>query len=161
MFRIARWATPLVALALLVGLSVSRATAEDAKAEKGTVKGKVVDKDGAAVEGAKVRLLVATEHGGKGGGEKNADKKKTGDADKLAADAPATPEKPKGEKPKPVAEATTDKDGAFSMPDVPAGDYRVVSQVKGKGRGFEKVTVKAGETAEVQIKLTDVPPKTK
>ena len=107
MFRVAKWAMPVLALALLVGLSASRATAEE-KAAKGTVTGKVVDKDG-----------------------------------------------------NPVAEATTDKDGAFTMPDVPAGDYRVVCRVKDKGTGNEKVTVKAGETATVEIKLGEIQGKKK
>jgi protocatechuate 3,4-dioxygenase beta subunit len=146
---------PVLALALLVGLTASRVSAEDQKAEKGTVSGKVVDKDGNPVADAPVGLFHPMEKGAKSA-EKGAEKKKS----ELAADG-EKPKADKGEKPKPVAEATTDKDGAFTMADVPVGDYRAVCHVKGKGNGNQKVTVKAGETATVEIKLGEVQGKKK
>jgi hypothetical protein len=147
MFRLAKWAAPVAALALMIGLTVSKVTAEEVKEGKGTVSGKVVDKDGAAVADAKVRLM------NQAAGAKKADKAA---GETKAADAS---EKPKGEKPVPVAEATTDSEGKFTMPDVPAGSYRVMVNVKGKGRAGDKVEVKAGETATVELKLEDAKPK--
>ena len=143
MFRIARWAAPVAALALMISLTVTKVTAEEAKEGKGTVSGKVVDKDGAAVADAKVRLMNQA----KKGPDKAAGETKAADAEKTKA-AP-------GEKPAPVAEATTDSEGKFTMPDVPAGSYRVMVNVKGKGRANEKVEVKAGDTATVELKLAE------
>ena len=48
-----------------------------------------------------------------------------------------------------------------TMPDVPAGDYRAVCRIKGKGTGNQKVTVTAGETATVEIKLGEIQGKKK
>jgi len=62
---------------------------------------------------------------------------------------------PAGEKPKPVAEADSGTDGAFSMKDVPAGDYVVMAAMKGQGGAREKVSVKAGETAQVTLNLKE------
>jgi len=147
MFRIAKWAAPVAALALMIGLTVGKVTAQEAKDAKGTVSGKVVDKDGAAVADAKVRLM------NKGAGGKKADKAA---GETKLADAS---DKAKGEKPTPVAEATTDSEGKFTMPDVPAGSYRLMANVKGKGRGSANVEVKAGETATAEIKLEEQKPK--
>jgi len=147
MFRIARWAAPVAALALMIGLTVTKVTAEEAKEGKGTVSGKVVDKDGAAVADAKVRLMHPN-----AGGKKAA-------AETKAADPAEKPKAAAGEKPTPVAEATTDSEGKFTMPDVPAGSYRVMTNVKGKGKGAAKVEVKAGETATVELKLEEAKPK--
>ena len=65
MFRVAKWAVPVLALALLIGLTASRVTAEEQKAEKGTVTGKVLDKDGNPVADAPVRLFHAEKGAGK------------------------------------------------------------------------------------------------
>jgi hypothetical protein len=122
-------------LGLAVVLAMSLASAAKA-ADTGTVEGKVLGKDGAGVSGAKVRLMKASDVGGK--------KEKA-----PPAAAPA------GEKPKPVAEADSATDGAFSMKDVPAGDYVVMAMVKGQGGAREKVTVKAGETSTVTLTLKE------
>ncbi len=148
MSGIAKWMAPVVALALIVSLAASNVAAQEEKAAKGTVAGTVVDKDGAKVAHAKVRLFNPME-------------KKKPAAEPHAA-VPATLGKgDKKDKPTPVAEATTDGEGKFTMPDVAAGTYRVVCSVKGTGRGNEKVEVKAGETATVEIKLSDIPAKKK
>jgi hypothetical protein len=138
MFRIAKWATPIVAFGLLMGLLHTRATAEDTKAEKdtGTVKGIVKDKDDNAVAGATVKIVAPM-------AKKPAADKKPGE--QAAGDKPA--------KTPPVATGTTDKDGKFSIADVPVGKYTVVANSKGLGVAHEDVEVKKGETAEVSLKL--------
>ena len=147
MLRIAKWAAPVVALGLLLTFAIS-ARAED-KA-KGTVSGTVLDKDGKAVTGAKVRLYNADDR-------KHKDKEQAADADtnKNKTENPGT-EKPKKDKPAPVAEAATDSDGKFTMNDVPVGNYVAVARLKDKGTGNAKVEVKSGETASVEIKLGEV-----
>jgi hypothetical protein len=122
-------------LGLAVVMAMAFASAARA-ADTGTVDGKVVGKDGAGVSGAKVRLMKASDVGGK--------------KQKAPAAAPAA-----GEKPKPVAEAESGNDGAFSMKDVPAGDYVLQTNVKGQGMAREKVTVEAGKTASVTLTLKE------
>jgi hypothetical protein len=122
-------------LGLAVVMAMAFASAARA-ADTGTVEGKVLGKDGAGVSGAKVHLMKASDVQGHG--------KKA-----PAAAAPA------GEKPKPVAEAESGSDGAFSMKDVPAGDYVVAVNVKGQGAAREKVTVEAGKTATVTLTLKE------
>jgi hypothetical protein len=105
-------------------------------ADTGAVEGKVLGKDGAGVSGAKVRLMKASDVPARG-------KKK-----QAPAAAPA-------EKPKPVAEAESGTDGAFSLKDVPAGDYVVIAAAKGQGGARADVSVKAGETAKVELTLKE------
>ncbi|HEX8520696.1 MAG TPA: carboxypeptidase-like regulatory domain-containing protein [Tepidisphaeraceae bacterium] len=145
MRRIARWAAPIVALGLMLGLAVS-VKAEDKK-ETGTVTGTLVDKDGKAVANANVGVYAA----GMG------DHKKKDKAEKQAADAETHKDKAqhgvKGDRPKAVAEATTDSSGKFTIENVPAGEYSVRAMVKGQGRAAQKVEVKAGESVTVDLKL--------
>jgi hypothetical protein len=131
MFRIAKWITPVVALALLVCLN-SSARAEDAK---GTISGTVKNTDGTPAASAKIRVMKT---------EMKSDK---GEAKPQANEGGK--EKKKG---KAVAEATTDEQGNFKV-EVPPGDYTVSALLMGVGKGNEKVTVKAGETANVTINL--------
>jgi protocatechuate 3,4-dioxygenase beta subunit len=141
MLRIAKWAAPVVALGLMLGLAI-KVKAEEAKAT-GTVSGTVVDKDGKPVANASVGVFTADmAH------KHQADKKAEGaETDKNKAG------KEKGEKAKPVAEATTDSEGKYTIKDVPAGDYVVRVNVKGQGRAVQKVTVKAGESTTADLKL--------
>ena len=129
MFRVAKWITPVVALALLVCLT-GTARAED----KGTISGTVKNADGSAAASAKIRVMKAEMK-----------------ADKAEAKANEGKEKGKG-KGKAVAEATSDEQGNFKV-EVPPGDYVVSALVQGVGKGNEKVSVKAGETANVTINL--------
>jgi hypothetical protein len=124
-------------LGLAVVMAMAFASAARA-ADTGAVEGKVLGKDGAGVSGAKVRLMKASDVPAKG-------KKK----EAPAAAAPA------GEKPKPVAEAESGSDGAFSLKDVPAGDYVVTAAMKGQGAARADVSVKAGETAKVELTLKE------
>ncbi len=147
MLRIAKWAAPVVALGLMLGLAV-KVKADDAKAT-GTVSGTVVDKDGKAVANASVGVFTADmQHKHKA--EKQAEAAE-GDKDKAHHAG-----KEKGDKPKAVAEGVTDSEGKFTIKDVPAGDYVVRVNVKGQGRAVQKVTVKAGDTATADLKLGEM-----
>jgi len=119
----------LLGLAVVLGMSLASAAKA---ADTGTVTGKVLDKDGKGVSGAKVRLMADT--GGK----------------KKGGDAPAA----QAEKPKAVAEADSGADGAFTMKDVPVGNYRIRAMAKGQGSASEKLTVKTGDN-EVTLTLKE------
>ena len=152
MFRVMKWATPVVALALLFSFnSVVRAQEANASQEAGSVSGKVVDGEGNTVSGAVVRLMkpFARGRGGAEGAGKAEKQAKRGNrpAQQLAA-------KPgKGDRPKPIATATTDAEGKFTLNDIPAGEYVVAAMLRGQGNARQPVTVKAGETATVDLKL--------
>lgn len=124
-----KWMAPVVALGLLVGLSATKAVAEDAK---GSVSGTVTGADGKPAADVTVRLMAAPAKG-----------------EKKAAEASG--EKPK--RPAAIAEGKTDESGKFELKDVPAGAYVVAAGSKTAGMGREKVTVTAGGTAEVSITL--------
>jgi hypothetical protein len=128
-------------LALAVAVALSLASHARA-ADNGKVTGKVLDKDGKGVAGVKVRLVAPTDQKGH-----------------KKSDAPTSekPAKAKGERPKPVAEGTSESDGSFTLADVPVGDYVLMARGKGQGAGQarEKVTVKAGETSNVELKLQE------
>ena len=163
MFRALKWATPVVAFAFLLSLStaVRAEEAAAAKKETGTVSGVVLDKDGHAAPGVQVRLF----HPFEGGPRRGAAKAEKQNAD-PAAPAEGKPgkgdkgDKPrKGDRPKPVATTSTDKDGKFSMADVPVGKYVVMTMVRGVGGAREEVEVTAGADAKVELKLKDRPAK--
>lgn len=155
-----RWIVPaVVALGLFVWASAS-AQAQDV--EKGSVAGKVVDKDGKGVANAQVRLVAPQPAGGGRGGR--------GGAGEGAAPAPRKqqlqdggrgrqpPGGGRGQRPRPVATATTDADGKFAMKDVPVGDYTIVAFAANVGMGRANVQVEAGKEASVEIALTQPPP---
>lgn len=150
MFRVMKFATPVVAFALLFTLTNLRASAADtATSDKGTITGTVVDKDGKPVADVHVRLFHPMEH---------ARKKNKDNAENQAAlsnhKAAELAKKPgKHGRPTPVAETTTDNDGKFTLSDVEPGDYMIAANLKGSGAAREKVTVKAGETATVSLTL--------
>jgi hypothetical protein len=133
----------LFALALTVGLS-----AQANAAEKGTIKGKVTGVDGNAAKNLEVRVMPPMAGGPGGGAKKPAPAAVSATpAAKELADKPAG-----GGRAKPVATATTDKDGKFTV-DVEAGEYTVMAGARGEAMGREKVTVEAGKTAEVNLTL--------
>jgi len=135
MLSFLKWITPALALGVIVAFSHKTVQAADAPAagSNGTIKVTVNDKDGKPVSGAKVSLYAA---------EKKAEGQAAGHAT-LA----------KGNKPQALQTATTKDDGTAELTDVAPGDYRVAANLKGTGRGQEKVTVAAGQTASVTITL--------
>jgi hypothetical protein len=122
-----------------------------------------LDKDGKAAEGVKIRIMKPMQRGGAGGGARRAGG--AGGAAPKVADAP-TPDKPADkpaapggrERPTPVAEGASDKDGKFSIANVPAGEYMVMAILQGSGMARGRVTVKDGETATVELKLAERQP---
>jgi hypothetical protein len=158
---------PAVAvLGLVFGISASTARAADEKAAGGTVTGTIVDKDGKAVEGAKIRVMKPMQRGQGGPGQGGGGRRPGGAQAQAADDAPApAPGGGQGGAGRggagrggpPVAEGTSDKDGKFSIANVPAGEYMVIAAVEGKGFARGRVTVKVGESASVELKLQDRP----
>jgi hypothetical protein len=126
----------LLVTALAVVFAVSLAS-QAVAADTGTVSGKVV-KDGAGVAGAKIAIVVPQ-----------------GPGDKAPAAAPGAD---KGNKPKPVATATTESYGSFKIADVPAGNYMIRANLKGQGQARQKISVKAGENTEVNLALSAAKP---
>jgi 5-hydroxyisourate hydrolase-like protein (transthyretin family) len=127
-----KWMLPaLAALGLFVGLA-GTLKAEDAK--EGVITGKVVDKDGGAVADATIRLAKPRPQGQGGQG---------------------------GQRPEPLATATTDKDGKFELKfekgKVADGEYSVSTNVQGKGFARQAVKVAAGKAdpATVELKLAE------
>lgn len=158
MFRALKWSTPFIAFALLVAFG-STARAEEAKQETGSVSGTVLDKDSHAAPGVQVRLFHPFERGQRRG---PAAKTQQQNADPAApAQNQEKPGKPgkgrKSDRPKPVATTTTDKDGKFSIADVPVGKYVVMTMVRGVGGAREEVEVTAGGDAKVELKLKERP----
>lgn len=137
MVRTIKWMAPVVALGLLVGLGAA-AQAQDAAAAAGTITGTVTGVDGKPAANAQVRLMAPPSQ-------------KEAKADENASDKP----KGKGKGPAPVATGQTDENGKFELTGVAAGDYVVAAGIKGVGMGRQKVTVKAGETATVDIKMKE------
>ena len=58
-----------------------------------------------------------------------------------------------------VSGTVLDKDGKFSMADVPVGKYVVMAMVKGVGGARSEVEVTAGSEAKVELKLQERPAK--
>lgn len=131
------WLTWL-AMALAVGLGPARAgnsaaAAAAPKPPSGSIAGTVLDQDNAPVAGIKVDLHKPRRAGGGRA------------AGVVAADNPRT------RTPPPVASATTDKDGKFTMKDVPVGTYRLVAGDMLKGFGVAEVTVEANRTVTKNV----------
>jgi len=151
MSNILKWLLPVTAaLGLVMGISALSAKAEDAKdakTGKGSITGTVTDKDAKAVEGVEVRLMKPRQRGGGAGAATQA---------ALGTDPIALQQR---QPPTPIATATTDKDGKFTMKDVAVGDYMVGVRDRDK-EVFARtgVTVEEGKTATVEIKCSDQPP---
>ena len=135
MLRSLKWMLPVTALAMMLGISATARAADEKVEGKGTIAGTVTGEDGKAVSGIEVRVMKPMM--GKGPGK--------------AKEQAAGDEKPA--RPEPVATATTDADGKFSV-EVPAGSYAVVAGKKGEGMARQgKVEVKDGETTTIELTL--------
>jgi hypothetical protein len=144
MNRWMKWIAPVAGLALLIGFSPLQVKAQDAPpAGKATVTVTVVDSNAKPVEGARVVLLPPR--------KKNAKPQAAignPSANQLAKGA-------KGNRPKPIAEGTTDKDGKAVLTGVPDGEFVVHAMLKGTGMGHEKVTVTDGKDVSVTVTLKE------
>jgi hypothetical protein len=132
---------PLVALVLALTLSQTLRAADAPAASTGTVSVTVNGPDGKPVEGATVRV---TQHMGKSAKSGDSADSKT---DTKLADSSSTA------KPAAVAEGKTDKDGKVKLEDIAAGDYNLSANLKGTGSARQKITVKAGDNLDVELKL--------
>jgi hypothetical protein len=131
-----------VVAALLVAFALAPAPAL-AAGGKGTVKGKVVKADGSPVADATVQLM-ARAAGGRAAAEPKA---------QNPADPSARPAAKERAKPESVAQTTTNAQGEFTLSDVAEGQYAVVARLKKEGNARERVTVHAGQTANVTLTL--------
>jgi hypothetical protein len=110
------------------------ATAPAASAiSNGAVSGTVL-KDGKPLEGMQVRLILPARQQPTTAPSSNA----------------STPASARGRR-QIVAEATTDAHGKFTLSDVPPGSYRVVAGKHGQGARAMRISVAAGQTAEVTL----------
>ena len=77
------------------------------------------------------------------------------------ADEPKPGEKPApppgggGNRPPPIKEGKTDEAGKYTLTEVPVGEFVVAAGGRDIGFGRENVTVKAGETATVNLTLKE------
>lgn len=142
--RIVTLVSTLALAIAFVTFSASSSKAEQKLMAGGSISGKVVDADGNPVADAKVRVMAAP------AGKPKKDKNLEG------GDAPK-PDKPA--KPAAVAEGVTDANGAFTLENIPAGEYMIGAMAKGKGNAKDKVTVTEGGTAEVTLTLKAMAPK--
>lgn len=159
MFEAAKWIAPAVALALIVSFTASRSTAEEVKKETGSVAGVVQDVEGKPVSGLDVRLHNQMSKKDKSGATGTTDTEKQSAPEKKSADDQPPqqladkPAKTKADKPIPLATATTDGDGKFTLADVPVGDYTLIARQKGVGNARQNVSVKSGEVTRVELKF--------
>ncbi len=157
-----RWITSAAALALLAALAPGARAADDAPAAppagKATISVKVVDGDGKAVDGAKVNLFAVVKKAQPTAATGTPAKPMAEDPPMPPATPPATPpadggDKPKRAKPKPLQMTTSDAEGAATFTAVADGTYTVRANLKGTGRGTEKVTVAGGKDVTVTVTL--------
>ena len=160
---VVKWMVPATtSLGLLIGITALPASAAEkphgvkpsaTKTEaKGTVNGKLVDKDGNAVAGAQVTLgkpMAGARQPQKAQGQAT-EQKPAATTDKK----PAVSGEPKRD---PIATTTTDREGKFTFKDVPAGDYTVRTHLRGQGMAVARVTVAAGKSADVALTLKPAP----
>ena len=124
----------MTAIALADAPPPTTAPAASATAN-GSISGTVL-KDGKPVEGIQVRLLLP-------GCQQPTTAPSNNNASVPDANARAHRQI--------VAQATTDAGGTFTLSDVPPGSYRVVAGKHGQGVGAMRVSVAAGQTAQVSL----------
>jgi hypothetical protein len=160
-----RFSTRACVVLIALCLTAAPSFAADAKKEKkddsaaeassavGTVKGTVTLADGSAVADATVKLL-ATKAKPDRSKQGNANQKNgaTNDGDNRSRSAKA-----KNAGPETAAEAKTDADGAFTLSDVPPGQYTLVVTTRGHGGMRLPMKVQAGGTVETTVKLKGRP----
>ena len=147
MSKMLKWMLPFsAAVALVLGLSVISAHAQDAAADPGSVEGTVVDRDGKTpVADATVTLTRPMARRGAGGASVQ-----TPQPQPLAG---AGAGRGRGA----VATATTDKEGKFKMDKVPPGDYVIRVMVQDRGFAQQNIKVESKKTTTVKLQLGDMP----
>jgi len=167
----------MLALAMACALALSSTgvtrAADEAKAT-GTISGKVVDKDGKAVAGARVMALRPPEPregdgprgpraDGEGGKPRpQAEQGGAGDGErKPPREGGPGAEGGRRPMPKPLSEATTGADGTFVLKDVPVGKVGVVAHLRGVGvaRSKAPVDVVEGKDTKVEDLVLQPPPR--
>lgn len=151
MKSVSKWAVIVLSVAGLgmycsaptIADSTSSSPSADSQQATGTITG-TVTKDGKPLANARVALIVKVRHGKKAGKNSEASNNES-----ASTQPSGTAEK--HHHPKPIATATTDADGKFTLNDVNVGDYVVIAGLRGQGRGHEHVAVTAGQTASVEI----------
>lgn len=135
MLRWTKWIAPVASLALVLGLSIASSRAEDAAtpAGKATITVTVVDAAGKPVPAAKVSISVPPAKKAKGAGTTQPDGKPL--------------------RPAAIETGVTAADGTFALTKIANGDFVVTAQLKGSGRGTEKVTVTDDKDQTVTITL--------
>ena len=136
-----------VAAALVFSLSFHSAVAEPAAGAKGSIKGKITGSDGKPAAGVPVRLMHAGAR--KSPADAGGDAAETPRGRKARAKGTARPARTA----EAVAETTADAGGEFAFADVAAGQYVVVTRMKGVGAARERVTVGAEGPANVTLTL--------
>ena len=148
------WRLSVIAISLVSLVAWGSAADPSDKPVGGTISGTVL-KDGKPVANARVGLIAATAKA-KGKGLKHG----AAPADQSPATQPSQ-STAKGKKHQPLATATTNADGKFTLEGVAPGDYIVMAGEKAQGRGKQRVTVTSGESASVSIDLQPPKPKNK
>ena len=134
----------LLATAMLAvfALTVSAADTQPSAQPKGTITGKVLH-NGKPMPGMRVAVFDA--QGVKRKKLKGAEEKAADGVQKIFG---------KGDRPKPVAQTVSGADGSFTL-ELPAGSYFIMAGGKKIGAAHERVEVKAGENAKVELSLQE------
>ena len=142
-----RWATIFLAVTGLGVLAIPAhgeepSTQPSSQTEAtGTITGTVM-KDGKPVANVRVGLIDAAQI--KQGRGKCAKGQTPGD----------TTQTKQRQRPTPTATTMTDSEGKFILNEVKAGDYAIIANEKGEGRGRSRISVVAGQTQTIEVQLT-------
>jgi hypothetical protein len=139
-----------MALAVLVGWTSTTVRADDAPATAvGSISGTVVGVDGKPAANVTVNVYNVVKRAPK------ADVNVRHGAKKAKGAKAERPAKAGKAAPVAIATATTGADGAFSIPNVPVGDYSIDAGDRKAGTGYARkaVSVKEGQNSVVSLVL--------